>query len=134
MPTPIETHTRPEDVVVRFVHFVLSPARTRLDIRLYGHTWADAREAFLGDRNKIRRDTYAFHKVWDRIKWRNKPDLSAALIIAGRSAFSGRLCWDAKRGTWEYTTGQYTPTEIRRAAYQVAMAAETVLKNQDSQP
>jgi hypothetical protein len=127
MPTPIETHTRPEDVIRLFVFFVLSPSRTRLDIRLYGHTWAEAREAYLGDRNKIRRDTYAFHKIWDKIKWRNKPDLAAALIIAGRSAFSGRLCWDAEIGKWEYTTGQYTPTEIRRAAYQVAISADRIL-------
>jgi hypothetical protein len=29
---------------------------------------------------------------------------------------SGRLTWDAARGEWDYTTGQYFATEYRRAA------------------
>jgi hypothetical protein len=29
---------------------------------------------------------------------------------------SGRLSWDAARGAWDYTTGQYFATEYRKAA------------------
>lgn len=33
---------------------------------------------------------------------------------AAKSAFSGRLTWDGEK--WEYVTGQYFPTEYRKAA------------------
>jgi len=52
--------------------------------------------------------------------WRSQmtPEL---LGNAAKSAFSGRLTWN---GTdWEYCTGQYWPTEYRKAACAVLAAA-----------
>jgi hypothetical protein len=36
---------------------------------------------------------------------------------------SGRLTWDAARGEWDYTTGQYFATEYRRAAARLLVDA-----------
>lgn len=41
------------------------------------------------------------------------------VIAAAPNAFSGRLEWYRDMGYWEYTTGQYFPTEYRRAAIAV---------------
>ena len=110
------------DIVNRFERFVLNKGSVRLDLRLYD------RESYAIDRNTIRRDTRAFYKVWMKIRWRNEEDLSKALIEAGRWAFSGRLSFNPEGGRWEYCAGQYQPTEIRRAAYHVAVTATTILK------
>lgn len=40
---------------------------------------------------------------------------------AAKSAFSGRLTWDGEK--WEYVTGQYWPTEYRKAACAVLARA-----------
>ena len=34
---------------------------------------------------------------------------------------SGRLQWDAARGAWDYTAGQYFPVEYRRAAVRLLL-------------
>jgi len=90
----------------------------KLDPRLY------CPESFKQDRNRIRRDTAAFNKVWSNIRWRNEGDLSQALL---KASHGDRLCYESDRGEWEYTTGQYTPTEIRGAASRVAKTAERIL-------
>ena len=41
----------------------------------------------------------------------------------GYLAASGRLTWDSARGEWDYVTGQYFPTEYRRAASRVLAVA-----------
>jgi len=122
MPT-LTYNSKPESerIVAGFARLVLNPGIVRLDSRLY------TRESYLIDRNTIRRDTRAFLKEWMKIRWRNPDDLSSALVEAGRYSFSGRLSYDPARGEWEYCTGQYTPTEIRRAAYQVALVAVRLL-------
>jgi hypothetical protein len=45
----------------------------------------------------------------------------ADLTEAGERAFGGRLTWDGKG--WQYVTGQYFPTEYRRAACAVLSTA-----------
>ena len=120
----------PQSVVDGFIAIATNRTLVRLDGRLYG----GSREAYLGDRNRIRRDTLAFRNAWREIRWRNPDSLAPALVKAGRWAFSGRLSYDDSRGEWEYCTGQYTPTEIRRAAYQVALAAKAFLSLSDKQP
>jgi hypothetical protein len=51
-----------------------------------------------------------------------RPSITAAVLRdAFQSAFSGRLSWDGAR--LDYTTGQYWPTEYRRAAAAVLASA-----------
>jgi hypothetical protein len=51
-----------------------------------------------------------------------RPSITAAVLRdAFQSAFSGRLSWDGKR--LDYMTGQYWPTEYRRAAAAVLASA-----------
>ena len=45
------------------------------------------------------------------------------VIMAGQSAFSGRLNYLGSPAAWEYTTGQYFPTEYRKAAASVLETA-----------
>lgn len=65
-------------------------------------------------RDKRDAETMLFHV------WRSQLS-SAELVEAAERAFSGRLSWDGKR--WQYVTGQYFPTEYRRAACAVLSTA-----------
>jgi hypothetical protein len=66
---------------------------------------------------KDRRDAEAmlFHV------WRCHGMTPELLGNAAKSAFSGRLTWNGT--AWEYCTGQYWPTEYRRAACKVLSVA-----------
>lgn len=44
---------------------------------------------------------------------------SAHIIAIARDSFSGRLTWDDDLKRWDYCTGQYFPTEYRRAAFRL---------------
>jgi hypothetical protein len=50
-----------------------------------------------------------------------RPSIDAAALKDAFRAFSGRLSWDGKR--LDYCTGQYYPTEYRRAACAVLASA-----------
>lgn len=50
----------------------------------------------------------------------------AQVIEAAKGAFSGRLQWSGDH--WEYTTGQYWPTEYRKAAASVLESAIHAVK------
>jgi hypothetical protein len=104
--------------------------RSGMDFRNYwtsdhwnAHT--DARAAFMRDYRPMLRagkDARAMLRIlraaaeWDG-------DTVARNLSTGQRAFAGRLTYDAARGEWEYTTGQYFPTEYRAAACAVLASA-----------
>ena len=52
------------------------------------------------------------------------------LAEAAQRSFAGRLTWNEEQTRWEYVTGQYWPTEYRRAACSVlAHAIAQYLRN-----
>jgi hypothetical protein len=84
------------------------------------------RHAFMSDYRPILRHGQHARTMLAYLRWRTlAPDFLAS--VAGPS---GRLTWDATRGQWDYCTGQYFPTEYRRAACRLlASATETVWRN-----
>lgn len=108
-----------------------------LDLRNYGD-----------DRAAYRSEARAIQKDWHRVKLAlcDCADLGitdADVIKTAPSAFAGRLEWTTAHGSadasgvvwprWEYMTGQYWPTEYRKA---VATVLETAakLKRQSREP
>ena len=65
-------------------------------------------------RDKRDAETMLFH-VWRSLM------VTKTLREGSEQAFSGRLSWNGK--AWEYVTGQYWPTEYRRAACAVLARA-----------
>ena len=107
------------EIVDGFLHLVRGRSAVRLDFRDYGD-----RDAYLHDRNMIRRQTLAFDKAWRDIAWRNKHDLACALIVACKPS---RIEWNAEKKTWSYCVGLYQPTEIRCAGESVVKHAKRIL-------
>jgi len=116
------TEEKASAIIAGFLSLVRGRSLVRLDFRNYGE-----REYYLHDRNIIRRQTLAFDKAWREIAWRNKHDLACALIVASRSAFSGRIEYNHDRASWSYCVGLYAPTEIRLAGQQVVKSALSIL-------
>lgn len=116
-------------VVGGFLGFVFSRSAVRLSAADYGFRrgatpaeLADAREAYRGDRNQIRRATRDLEKarrlLYPQINDASRhPALAAALIEATRCSrfeyLGGERGYDAYGKSWNYTAGQYQPTEIR---------------------
>lgn len=92
--------------------------RSGIDGRNYGGD----RDAFLGDYRPMLQHGRDARAMLAQIRWRDSID-AAALKEALRSAFSGRLSWDSEKQRLDYTTGQYFPTEYRRAACAVLAGA-----------
>lgn len=91
--------------------------RPGLDFANYG----DA-AAYRSDSRSITRDLHDARTLLTAVRWRSGIDADA-LKAAFRDAYSGRLSWDAERGALSYCTGQYWPTEYRRAACAVLASA-----------
>ncbi len=88
--------------------------RSGMDYRNYG----DA-ASYRSEQRSITRDLRDYRTLRAAVQWREGID-AAALKEAFR-AFSGRLTWDGKR--MDYCTGQYFPTEYRKAACAVLASA-----------
>lgn len=74
--------------------------------------WWDAVRTMRQEANSIKRDGTLARKLLREAQ--SYPFNAETMAQAFRSAFSGRLSWDGKE--LEYTTGQYFPTEYRKAA------------------
>jgi hypothetical protein len=100
--------------------------RSGMDYRNYGD-----RDAFMGDYRPILRHGKHARAMLAYLRWRTlAPDFLAS--VAGTS---GRMTWDAARGQWDYTTGQYFAVEYRRAACRLlASTVETLWRNDASVP
>lgn len=88
-----------------------------LDPRNYyhDHTDRDGMRAYREELGQIHQDLTRFKEALAECANLSVPE--AFVIDAAKSAFSGRLEW--KFDHWEYTTGQYFPTEYRKAAASV---------------
>lgn len=88
--------------------------RSGMDYRDYG----DA-ASYRSEQRAVTRDLHDYRTLRAAVQWRDGID-AAALKDAFR-AFSGRLTWNGKR--MDYCTGQYFPTEYRKAACAVLASA-----------
>lgn len=91
--------------------------RPGLDPRNYGDAATYRAEA-----RGIARDLHDAETLLAAVRWRSGIDADA-LKAAFRDAYSGRLSWDGEHGALSYCTGQYWPTEYRRAACAVLASA-----------
>ena len=126
--SPAMTTEQAQAIVSGFIGLVRSRSAVRLDFRNY---WsvdrASSMEAYLQDRNTIRRQTLAFDTAWRQISWRNPISLACALIVTSRTEFSGRIKFNEVKQTWSYCAGQYMPTEIRLAGERVVNRAAKII-------
>lgn len=74
--------------------------------------WCDAVRSMRQESNSIKRDGTLARKLLREAQ--SYPFNAEMMAQAFKSAFSGRLEWDGKE--LEYCTGQYFPTEYRKAA------------------
>jgi hypothetical protein len=90
--------------------------RGGIDPRNYG-SWKDYRQ----EQRQVTRDAHDFRELLRQVSWRS--DVGAdELRRAFKAAYSGRLTLEDD-GTLSYCTGQYFPTEYRRAACAVLASA-----------
>lgn len=98
--------------------------RSGIDFRNYASgDYARSRSAFLGDYRPILKHGKHARRLLDYVSRR---DISAEdLVQASQSAFSGRLSFVTIKDAVgvSYVTGQYFPTEYRRAACSVLARA-----------
>lgn len=96
--------------------------RPGLDPRNYISDWRDTagRSAYRAEARSITRDLRHARELLSAVRWRSSID-AEALKTALRGAFSGRLTWTGKG--LDYCTGQYWPTEYRKAVCTVLASA-----------
>jgi hypothetical protein len=127
--TPITPEVS-EKIVNGFKQMAFSRSLVRLSFANYfSGDYQDARLYYRQDRNKIRRQTRLLEKAGRDLFWRSNTSVAFALLNACKGE---RLHWNNQRQDWEYTTGQYTPTEIRFNAYRVVNQAIRFLKDNPS--
>lgn len=91
--------------------------RPGLDFANYGSV-----AAYRAESRSVTRDLRDAETLLAAVRRRSGIDADA-LKAAFRGAYSGRLSWDGERGALSYCTGQYWPTEYRRAACAVLASA-----------
>lgn len=96
--------------------------RPGLDPRNYISDWRDAAgyAAYRAESRAITRDKHDALALLRAVEWRAGIDANM-LKNALRHSYSGRLSWDGER--LDYCTGQYWPTEYRRAVCAVLASA-----------
>lgn len=90
-----------------------------------GGNWIENRRNYDNERRSIHTDLKQFRTLWRAVRWRDSIT-AYNLIDASRDAYSGRLTitrTDAGGFAIDYCTGQYFPTEYRRAACAVLALA-----------
>lgn len=81
------------------------------------HEYLAGVRAYRSEARNVAADWRRFVTAWEIA--RQESVTAEAVIEASKSAFSGRLTWDEAKQRWDYTTGQYWPTEYRKAAASV---------------
>jgi hypothetical protein len=76
--------------------------------------------AYRSELRSITKDLHQARTLLQAVRWRESIG-AAELLEAFKGAYSGRLSWDGQR--LDYCTGQYWPTEYRRAACAVLASA-----------
>lgn len=90
--------------------------RPKLDVRDYGGGM-DGWRAYRQELRQIAKDRQRAMKALDEAKGLNPP--MPNVLLDSFRAFSGRLEWKQDEGKLTYCTGQYWPTEYRKAAASV---------------
>ena len=109
--------TRKEQILQAFRAFIAQ--RSGMDWRDYG----DA-ASYRSEQRRVTKDRHAAETLLSAVAWRDS--ITAEKIEeAARHAFSGRcsLVWSDKGVAVDYCTGQYFPTEYRRAVAAVMASA-----------
>lgn len=123
MPKPSQANQQDRDMIRKqYIMQVLSAfvaQRPGLEYANYGDP-----KIYRAEMRSITRDRHDYDSLAAAVAWR---DISADdLIAASRGAYSGRLTIKEeghRRVTVEYCTGQYFPTEYRKAACAVLAGA-----------
>ena len=94
--------------------------RPGLDPRNYISSWSDTagRKAYAAEVRSITKDLHHARALLTAVRLSG---ITEAQLIEAFRAFSGRLSWDGQR--LDYCTGQYYPTEYRRAVCAVLASA-----------
>jgi len=104
------------------LHALAAFAATRpgLNPRDYARDWRDTegRKAYASDARSITKDLHHARALLTAVRLSS---ISEAQLIEAFRAFGGRLSWDGTR--LDYCTGQYYPTEHRRAVCAVLASA-----------
>lgn len=98
---------------------VFARQRPGLDARNYISDWRDqeGRRAYFREMRSITRDLHDFRALLAQVAWRTS--ITADDLRAGFRAYSGRLTLHEREDgsvALDYCTGQYFPTEYRKAA------------------
>lgn len=92
--------------------------RSGIDFRNYDcGEWKRTREAFNGDYRPMLRHGKQAREMLRAVELRDS--ITAEMLLEASRAYSGRLQFVERNGSGveiEYTTGQYFPTEYRKAA------------------
>jgi hypothetical protein len=117
--TTIET-TEKQKIMAALWRFINQ--RSGIEAANYFSDWRDERGiyAFKSEQRSIARDGKEARILWDAVDcrdWINAEDLKDCFL----ASFSGRLEWDGK--SLSYTSGQYFPTEYRKAVCAVLSRA-----------
>lgn len=77
--------------------------------------------AYRAEMRSITKDLHHARALLAAVSWRES--ITAEVLRESFRAFSGRLQWNPKARTLDYCTGQYWPTEYRRAVCAVLASA-----------
>jgi hypothetical protein len=94
--------------------------RPGLDPRDYISSWSDTegRKAYAAEVRSITKDLHHARALLTAVRLSS---ITEAQLVEAFRAFSGRLSWDGQR--LDYCTGQYYPTEYRKAVCAVLASA-----------
>lgn len=111
-------HAARDNILDALARFAAS--RPGLDPRNYISSWNDTegRKAYAADARSITRDLHDARALLAAVRLSG---ITEAQLVRAFRAFSHRLSWDGKR--LDYCTGQYYPTEYRRAVCAVLASA-----------
>ena len=115
---PASPHAARDNILHALAAFAAT--RPGLDPREYMRDWRDTegRKAYASDVRSITKDLHHARALLTAVRLSGITE--AQLVTAFRS-FSGRLSWDGN--SLDYCTGQYYPTEYRKAVCAVLASA-----------
>lgn len=116
------TLAAPQAARADILHALAAFAESRpgLNPRDYIRDWRDTegRKAYAADSRSITRDLHHARALLTAVRLSG---ITEAQLVEAFRAFGGRLSWDGTR--LDYCTGQYYPTEYRRAVCAVLASA-----------
>ena len=122
MQTQTATPATPREARDNILHSLAAFAATRpgLNPRDYARDWRDTegRKAYAAEVRSITKDLHHARALLTAVRLSG---ITETQLVEAFRAFSGRLSWDGTR--LDYCTGQYYPTEYRKAVCSVLASA-----------